>query len=166
MRPDNKATVYEGRRLSVSRERWGSREREIVEAPDVVAVVAVDREGLVTLVRQLREAARRSLLELPAGIVEEGEEPLATARRELAEETGLHGGRWRAAASWWSTPGFCRERVHLFIAEDVEQGVAAPTDDEQIELERWPLADVLDRLGELEDAKTIVSLLLYLCEVV
>ena len=70
MRPESKTTVYEGRRLSVIRERWGTREREIVEAPDVVAVVAVDREGLVTLVRQLREAARRPLLELPAGIVE------------------------------------------------------------------------------------------------
>ena len=165
MRPDSRTTVYEGRRLSVIRERWGSREREIVEAPDVVAVVAVDREGLVTLVRQLREAARRPLLELPAGIVEEGEEPLATARRELAEETGLHGGRWRAGASWWSTPGFCRERVQLFIAEDVEQGVAGPDGRRADRAGARPLADVRDRLGELEDAKTIVGLLLYLSEV-
>jgi ADP-ribose pyrophosphatase len=165
VKPDHEATVYAGRRFSVTRERWGSREREIVEAPDVVVVLAVDREGLVTLVRQLREAVRRRLLELPAGVVEEGEELLATARRELVEETGLHGGQWRAAVSWWSTPGFCRERVHLFIAEDVEQGVAAPADDEQIEVERWSLADVQERLGEIEDSKTIIGLQLYLSEV-
>jgi ADP-ribose pyrophosphatase len=77
----------------------------------------------------------------------------------------LHGGQWRAAVSWWSTPGFCRERVHLFIAEDVEQGVAAPADDEQIEVERWSLADVQERLGEIEDSKTIIGLQLYLSEV-
>ena len=162
MTPDSQESLYVGRRLSVVRERWGGREREIVEAPEVVAVVAIDAEGFVTLVRQFREAARRPLLELPAGLVDPGEVPLATAQRELREETGLHGGHWYAAAGWWSTPGFCRERVHLFFAEDVEPGEAAPADGEELELERWSLAEVPDRLQEIEDAKTIAGLLLYL----
>ena len=162
MTPDSHERLYVGRRLSVVRERWGSREREIVEAPEVVAVVPIDAEGFVTLVRQFREAARRPLLELPAGLEDPGEEPLATAQRELREETGLHGGRWHAAAGLWSTPGFCRERVHLFFAEDVEPGEAAPADEEELELERWSVAEVPDRLQELEDAKTIAGLLLYL----
>ena len=89
MSADSAWTAFEGKHLAVSIERWGESEREIVERPDAVAVVAVDRDGRVTLVRQLREPARRELLELPAGTVDEGEEPQATAQRELEEETGL-----------------------------------------------------------------------------
>ena len=66
-----------------------------------------------TVVRQLREPVRKRLLELPAGTLEEGEEPLASARRELEEEVGLVGGRWRELAAFYTTPGFCRERMHL-----------------------------------------------------
>ena len=77
------------------------------------------------LVRQLREPARKELLELPAGTMDEGEEPLATAQRELAEETGLRGGEWRHVASFWTTPGFCRELMHLFFAEARRGGRAA-----------------------------------------
>jgi ADP-ribose pyrophosphatase len=127
-----------------------------------VAVVAVDREGCVALVRQLREPARGRLLELPAGTAEAGEEPLATARRELAEECGLSGGEWRELAGFWTTPGFCRERMTLFAAEGVERGEAKPEADEDLELVRWPLHEVRDRLGEIEDAKTLAGLLLYL----
>lgn len=162
MRPDEATTVYEGRWLRVALERWGEREREIVERPDVLCVVPIDREGTVTLVRQLREPARRELIELPAGRIEPGEEPLACARRELAEETGLRGGRWRQVTSWWSSPGFSRERVHLFVAEALERDLPAPTDDERIELVRWRLDEVAARLGELEDAKTLTGLALYL----
>src|SRR5205823_6363675 len=102
--------------------------------PGAVAIVAVDREGYVTLVRQLREAARRHLLELPAGTLEAGEEPLATAKRELEEETGLTGGRWQPAAAFYTTPGFCRERMTLFVAEDLDRGEPRPDDDEDVEV--------------------------------
>jgi ADP-ribose pyrophosphatase len=140
----------------------GRREREIVEHPGATAIVAIDREGCVTLVRQLREATRKDLLELPAGTLEEGEEPLASAQRELAEEVGLHGGRWRELAAFYTTPGFCRERMHLFVAEDVDRGDAHPEEDEAFEVVRWPKAEIESRLAELEDAKTIAGLLLYL----
>jgi ADP-ribose pyrophosphatase len=125
-------------------------------------MVAVDAEGYVTLVRQLREPTRKYLLELPAGTAEPGEEPLETAKRELQEECGLTGGEWRELAAFWTTPGFCRERMHVFAAEGVERGEASPADDEQLELVRWPVAEIEQRLHEIEDAKTLAGLLLYL----
>jgi ADP-ribose pyrophosphatase len=127
-----------------------------------VAIVAVDRERYVTLVRQLREPARKYLLELPAGTAEEGEEPLETARRELQEECGLTGGEWRELAAFWTTPGFCRERMHVFAAENVERGEASPAADEDLEVVRWPVGEIGERLHEIEDAKTLAGLLLYL----
>jgi ADP-ribose pyrophosphatase len=162
MKPDASRTVYDGNLFDVTLERWGEHEREIVEHRGAVAIVAVDRHGIVTLVSQRREAARRELVELPAGTLEEGETPLVSARRELEEETGLVGGSWREAASFYTTPGFCRERMHLFFAEELEQGSADPAEDEELRLIRWPVDQIAAHLGELEDAKTLVGLLLYL----
>jgi ADP-ribose pyrophosphatase len=160
--PDAVRRVYEGSLLGLTVERWGENEREIVEHPGAVAIVAVDDEGYVTLVRQLREPARRRLLELPAGTAEEGEEPQDTARRELQEECGLTGGEWRELAAFWTTPGFCRERMHVFAAEGVARGEASPAADEELELVRWRVGEIGERLHEIEDAKTLVGLLLYL----
>jgi ADP-ribose pyrophosphatase len=162
LEPDSARRVYEGRLLGLTVEQWGGNEREIVEHPGAVAMVAVDAEGYVTLVRQLREPTRKYLLELPAGTAEPGEEPLETAKRELQEECGLTGGEWRELAAFWTTPGFCRERMHVFAAEGVERGEASPADDEQLELVRWPVAEIEQRLHEIEDAKTLAGLLLYL----
>jgi ADP-ribose pyrophosphatase len=162
LEPDSARRVYEGSLLGLTVERCGENEREIVEHPGAVAIVAVDDEGQVTLVRQLREATRKRLLELPAGTAEEGEQPLATAQRELQEECGLTGGEWRELAVFWTTPGFCRERMHLFAAEGVERGEASPAADEELELVRWPVAEIGERLVEIEDTKTLAGLLLYL----
>jgi ADP-ribose pyrophosphatase len=164
VKPDESRTVYDGKLFDVTIERWGDNEREIVEHPGAVAIVAVDAGGMVALVRQPREAARKELLELPAGTLEEGEQPLESARRELEEETGLTGGTWRELAAFYTTPGFCRERMNVFAAEGVESGPASPEEDEQLELVRWRLQDVAARLGEFEDAKTLAGLLLYLHE--
>jgi ADP-ribose pyrophosphatase len=162
LEPDSTERVYDGRLLGLTVERWGENEREIVEHPGAVAIVAVDGEGYVWLVRQLREATRKRLLELPAGTAEPGEQPLETAQRELREECGLSGGEWRQLAAFWTTPGFCRERMYLFAAEGVVRGEAAPAADEELELVRWPVAEIAPRLGEIEDAKTLAGLLLYL----
>ena len=162
MKPDSSRTVYDGKLFDVTVERWGEHEREIVEHPGAVAIVAVDADGKVALVRQRREAVRELLLELPAGTLEEGESPLESARRELEEETGLTGGSWRELGGFYTTPGFCRERMHVFAAEGVESGEAKPEEDEELELVLWDVGEIDARIGELEDAKTIAGLLLYL----
>jgi ADP-ribose pyrophosphatase len=162
MKPDASRIVYDGRLIDVAVERWGEHEREIVEHPGAVAIVAVDAQENVVLVRQLREPARTELLELPAGTLDRDEEPLASAQRELAEETGLSGGDWRHAASFWTTPGFCREVMHVFFAERIEEGEQSLEADESIELVRIPVEELPSRLGEVEDAKTLAGLLLYL----
>ena len=162
MNPDASRVAYDGKLFDVTVERWGDHEREVVEHPGAVAIVAVDRDGMVTLVRQRREAVRAVLVELPAGTLEQGETPLECAQRELAEETGLTGGTWREAAAFYTTPGFCRERMHLFFAHDLERGSASPADDEELEVIRWNVGELESRLGELEDAKTLAGVLLYL----
>jgi 8-oxo-dGTP pyrophosphatase MutT (NUDIX family) len=164
MKREESRRVFEGKLISVDIERWDGHEREIVRHPGAVAVVAVDSERRVALVRQLREAAGKRLLELPAGTREPDEEPLATAKRELAEEAGLGGGEWRLAASFYSTPGFCDELVSVYIAEGVEDVERNPQDDEEIELVRVPFAELESLLPQVEDAKTLAGLLLYLRE--
>jgi ADP-ribose pyrophosphatase len=163
MKPDAVETVYDGNLIDLVVETWGDAKREIVEHPGAVAIVAVDAQDRVVLVRQLREPARKKLLELPAGGLDDGEEPLAAARRELVEETGLHGGDWRELHAFWTTPGFCKEHMTLFLATGLEEGEPEGADeDESIELVRWPAAEVAARLGEIEDAKTLAGLLLFL----
>jgi ADP-ribose pyrophosphatase len=152
---------YGGKLFDVVIENWNGREREIVDHPGSTAIVAV-HDGSVVLVRQLREPARKQVLELPAGTLEDGEEPLASAQRELAEEVGLHGGRWRRLGGFWTSPGFVREYMHVFAAEELEAGNPDPEDGEEVEIVRWPVAEIRGRIDELEDAKTIAGLLLYL----
>ena len=101
---------------------------------------------------------------LPAGLIDEGEEPLASAQRELREETGLHGGSWRELASFWTSPGFVNERVTVFVADDVAEGEPEPDEEEELEVVRWTLSEVEARMHELEDATTLIGLLLYLRE--
>lgn len=134
---------------------------EVVEHGAAVAIVAVS-EGAVTLVRQARPAAGGALLELPAGLLEDGETPLDCARRELREETGLYGGDWTEAAAIYTSPGFTDERVHVFVATGLEQGEASPDGDEELELVRVPLDELPALIGEVEDAKTLTGLLLLL----
>jgi 8-oxo-dGTP pyrophosphatase MutT (NUDIX family) len=162
LKPNETRRVFEGRHISVDVERWGESEREIVRHPGAVAIVAADAGGYVTLVRQLREPTRRHLLELPAGTCEPDEDPLATAKRELEEEAGLAGGEWSLAATFYSTPGFCDELVRVYVAEGVEPTRRALQADEEIELVRVPDGGLEALLPEIEDAKTLAGLLVYL----
>jgi ADP-ribose pyrophosphatase len=162
MKPDDARTLYDGRRLTVVLEQWGDGEREIVRTANAVAVVAVDAERRLWLVRQRREAVRKELLELPAGLVEQGEDPLDAAKRELREECGLRGGTWRELGAFYTSPGFTDERIVVFGAEGLEQGEPDPDEGENVSVVHWRTDEIAKRLGELEDAKTIAGLLLYL----
>lgn len=136
--------------------------RENVHHPGAVGIVAVDDEH-VWLVRQPREITGvPDLLEIPAGKLDvEGEAPLATARRELAEEIGKAADAWEPLHSLWTTPGFSDERIHLFLAtglRDVDRPEVE--EDERIELVSWPLARLDDAIAACDDAKSLVGLLL------
>lgn len=136
--------------------------KQIVEHPGSVAVVAIDRQDRIVLVKQWRQPPRKELLELPAGVREAGETPLETAQRELREECGLHGGAWRQVAHAWTTPGFVREDMTLFVATGLEEGKADPDDGEDLRIVRRPVREIPSFLGEIEDLKTLAGLLLYL----
>ena len=134
--------------------------RETVEHPGAVGILAWDGER-VALVRQWRHAAAQPLLEIPAGTLDAGEEPLATARRELAEECALAADHWEAGPTFYTAPGFCTERLTLFLATDLRPASVAGPEDEELELS-WPtLGGALAALdaGEIADAKTVAGLL-------
>jgi ADP-ribose pyrophosphatase len=158
--------VFEGRRFSVRRGRFrrgggGEVTRDYVDAPAAVAIVAYDDRD-VYLVRQPREAiGRADVLELPAGILDkEGEAPLATARRELAEEVGLAADDWVEATTYYSSSGFTDEQVHVFLATGLRR-VERPDsgEDERIEIVTWPLDQLDGLIDAAMDAKTLVGLL-------
>jgi ADP-ribose pyrophosphatase len=146
-------------------------ERDICGHPGAVAIVALDDEERVLLVRQFRLATGRMLLELPAGTLDTDpvtgalEDPDLAAARELEEEAGVRAGAWTRLASFWTAPGFATEEMHLYLATDlrtVREGDLGADDDERLELERvpWRAAVGLVDSGGIEDAKSIVGLLM------
>ena len=167
-RMDNDHEIYAGRvvtlRLKYLPQPDGRRHlREIVEHAPGAAVVAVDHAGQVLLVRQLRPAVDAALLELPAGLVDPGETPVDCARRELAEETGYAASALEPLLSFYTSPGFSTELIHVFVATDLREGVVAHDEEEDIELVRLPLEQAIRQVteGEISDAKTVAGLLAY-----
>lgn len=137
--------------------------REVVLHRGAAAVVPVDSQGMVTLVRQHRVAVDKVTLEIPAGKLDApGEDPLACAMRELKEETGMNAAQWRLLTNLDTTPGFCTERIAIYLAQGLTEGKAAPDADEFLGLTRLPLAEAVANAmsGELTDGKTIVGLLM------
>ncbi len=143
--------------------------REIAGHPGAVAILALDDEDRVLMVRQYRVAAGQALLEVPAGtldVADDGtiEDPDLAAPRELEEETGMRAGSWRLLARFYTTPGFTSELMHLYLATDLRLADGhrlGPDEDEHLLLERLPWRDALaavDR-GEVADAKSLVGLL-------
>jgi ADP-ribose pyrophosphatase len=166
--PAEEREIYAGRivtlRLKYLPQPDGRRHlREIVEHAPGAAVVAVDDDGQVVLVRQPRPAVGARLLELPAGLLDPGEEPIDCARRELAEETGYSATRLEPLVTFYTSPGFSTELIHLFVATGLSAGAVAHDEEEEIELVRLPLEEAIHQVmaSELSDAKTIAGLLAY-----
>ena len=138
--------------------------REVVETRNAVAIVPVDAQGNVILVRQYRKPPEQTLLEVPAGGLDEGEEPEVCARRELEEETGYTASHIEPLTSFFMSPGFCTEEMHAFLATGLTAGQPHPDVDENIEVVTVPLAAIPEMIqqAEIRDSKSIASLLLAL----
>lgn len=164
----SKENIYQGRIIKV--ERWQvslpngqTATREVVRHNGGVAIVAVDDRGFVTLVRQHRVVAGRFTWEIPAGKLEApDEDPFSAAQRELEEETGLQAAHWQKLTVADASPGFCTERISIYLATGLSQHQAHPDPDEFLNLTRLPLEEAVARCmaGELRDAKTIAGLLM------
>jgi ADP-ribose pyrophosphatase len=133
---------------------------EIVHHPGAAAIVAIDADGSVPLLHQYRHAVGGYIWEVPAGTLGAGEAPEACARRELREETGLVAAEWTALGTVVTTPGFCDERIHLFLARQLSEAPQQLDDDEVLTVTRFPLARALEMIrdGRIEDAKSIAAL--------
>ena len=136
--------------------------REIAEHSPCVCIVPMDTQGNVLLVRQYRKAAEAQLLAVPAGGVEPGEGSQEAVLRELREETGFTAGTLHHLSSFWMAPGWSTEYMHAYLATDLSPAILAPDADEIISVVRVPVARIpeLVQNGEIQDAKSIVSLLL------
>lgn len=137
--------------------------REIVRHNGAAAVVAVDERGYVTLVRQHRVAIGELTWEIPAGKLDyAGEDPFACARRELEEETGLRAAHWKKLNHVVTTPGFCTERIGIYLATGLTQSEAHPDRDEFLNVTAMPLKEAVAHVmaGEITDLKTCVGLLM------
>lgn len=162
----NVRNVFAGRVLTLNLEqvrlpKGRVAELEIAHHPGGAAVVAVDADGRVCLLRQFRHAAGGWLTELPAGKLDGGEPPLECARRELAEEAGVSARRWEKLGEFFSSPGVLTEVIHLFLAQDLTPVDASPEDHEVLEASWVPLAEAMDLAasGRLQDAKSVIGLL-------
>jgi ADP-ribose pyrophosphatase len=136
--------------------------REIVEHRGAVALVALDDEGRVLLVKQHRAATGSETIEIPAGTLEPGEDPMICAERELAEETGYSAAHFERIGGIYPSPGFCTEFIHFYLATQLSHGAAHPEEDEHIEVEVvvWDEALRRVRAGEICDGKSVSALLL------
>ncbi len=158
--------VYDGRVikldvLDVTLPNGKTSTREIVVHPGAVAIVPLDEARNVLMVRQWRTAAKRVMLEIPAGTLKPDEDPLVCANRELQEETGCRADRFERMGAFFVAPGYTTELIHLFLATGLSDSRLPMDDDEFIEIERIPLDDAVRRVvtGDIEDGKSITGIL-------
>jgi ADP-ribose pyrophosphatase len=162
-------TVFHGRVFNVVSDEVQEPEgvtarRDIIRHPGSIVVLALDDSGRtprLLLERQYRYAADMRLWELPAGRIDPGEDQLTAAKRELLEETGFTARKWRKALSFYASPGFLDEVMHVFLARGLEKGQARPEDDERIRVHFFPLPRVVKMAlsGKIPDSKTLASVL-------
>lgn len=160
-------TVYEGKLIDLRKDtvrlpNGKTAAREVVVHPEVIAVLPVLGDGRLVLVRQYREAVGRVLLEVPAGGIDGDETPEEAVRREMVEETGYHVGSMEQITSFYTSPGFTTELMHLFVARDLQPGTPTEENDE-IEVVLLSLEEAMEQVtgGQMADAKSILALALY-----
>lgn len=162
----NSQKVFDGRVFNVTVDTINEGEltyqREVVHHPGSAVIVPIHDDGTVALVRQYRQPAVRYLLEVPAGSLEDGERPEAGAARELQEELGLVAERLEKLSEFFVSPGFLEEKMWVYLATGLSEGESQPDEDELLEHVRLPIADALEMItsGEIQDAKTIIGLML------
>ena len=140
------------------KEAW----REVVHHPGVSAVVAIDKDNRIIMEKQFRYALNDYLLEIPAGKLDAGEDPLVCAKRELEEETGIIASEWISLGTIATSPGFCNEVIHLYVAKGLSKGEIHWDEDEYVEVERYTFDELLQRIKEekIKDSKSLSALLL------
>jgi ADP-ribose pyrophosphatase len=158
--------IYSGRALTlrvetIQKPDGKQTNREIVEHADCIAVVAIDEKNNVVMVRQLREAIGKTILEIPAGGIDPGEEPIDAVRRELQEETGLLPHKIKQIGGFYATPGYVTEYLYLYLATEFTSSRLEAEDTDDIEVVRVPLTQIPELItsGEICDAKSIAGLL-------
>ena len=158
--------VFSGRVFNVTvdtvREGELTYQREVVHHHGSAVIPPVFDDGTVALVRQYRHPAVRYLLEAPAGTLAGGERPEDGAARELQEELGLTAGRLEKLSEFFVSPGFCEEKMWVFLATELTEGQQNPEEDEVLQVVRLPIDDALEMISssEIQDAKTIIALML------
>ena len=158
--------VFDGRVFNVTVDTVSEGEltyqREVVHHNGSAVIVPIFDDGTVALVKQYRHPAVRYLLEVPAGTLAKGERPDAGAARELKEELGLVATRLEKLSEFFVSPGFCEEKMWVYLATELSEGEQALEDDEILEVVRLPIVDALEMItsGEIQDAKTIIGLML------
>ena len=140
------------------KEAW----REVVHHPGASAIVAIDEDNRIIMEKQFRYALNDYLLEIPAGKLDVGEDPLVCAKRELEEETGTIASEWISLGTIATSPGFCNEVIHLYVAKGLSKGEIHWDEDEYVEVERYTFDELLQRISEekIKDSKTLSALLL------
>jgi ADP-ribose pyrophosphatase len=162
----NSEKVFDGRVFKVTVDTINEGEltyqREVVHHGGSAVIVPVHDDGTVVLVRQYRHPAVRYLLEVPAGTLADGELPEAGAARELEEELGLVAARIEKLSEFFVSPGFLEEKMWVYLATGLTEGKPQPDEDEVLEVVRLPIGDALEMItsGEIQDAKTIIALML------
>ena len=157
---------FDGRLIKVTfdvadvngKEAW----REVVHHPGASAIVVIDDQGRIVMERQFRYALDRGLLEIPAGKLDGAGGPLHCAKRELEEETGYKASEWISLGAIATSPGFCNEVIHLYVAKGLSKGETNWDDDEYVELEYYTFDELMEaiRKEEIKDAKTLAALAL------
>lgn len=166
--------LYRGRIISVRQDTVKTHEgetayREVVEHPGAVAILAIDDQNRVIMVKQHRQPAEAVILEIPAGKLELHEDPLTCAKREFQEEAAMDADTWNEMLVFYPSPGFCNEKIYIFQAKGLNSAVSPGTDpDENIAVEKIPLEETLKMIenGQIIDGKTIIALQHYKLKII